>query len=54
MTENTTQNANVVVAHLRAWNPNAIEEAARNDLSLMKPGEVLVILRDAPAANGRR
>jgi cell division protein FtsB len=30
--------------------PNAIEEAARNDLSLLKPGEVLVILRDAPTA----
>jgi cell division protein FtsB len=26
--------------------PNAIEEAARRDLNLMKPGEVMVIVHD--------
>jgi NADH-quinone oxidoreductase subunit C len=26
VTENTTQDTNVVAAHVRAWNPNAIEE----------------------------
>jgi cell division protein FtsB len=34
--------------------PNAIEEAARRDLGLMKPGEVVVVVQDAPspAASG--
>lgn len=30
--------------------PDALEEAARRGLSLMKPGETLVIVRPAPAA----
>jgi cell division protein FtsB len=29
--------------------PNAIEEAARRDLGLMKPGEVVVVVHDANA-----
>jgi cell division protein FtsB len=29
--------------------PAALEEAARRDLSLTRPGEVLVIVKDAPA-----
>lgn len=35
--------------------PNAIEEAARRDLGLMKPGEVVVVVHDAnsPARSGR-
>lgn len=33
--------------------PNAIEEAARRDLGLLKPGEVLVVVRDAAPASRR-
>ena len=32
--------------------PAAIEELARDELELMKDGELLIILRDAPASNG--
>ena len=34
--------------------PAAIEELARDELELMKDGELLIILRDAPAAGGPR
>lgn len=30
-------------------NPKALEEAARRELNMMKPGETVVILKDAPA-----
>ncbi len=35
--------------------PNAIEEAARGNLGLMKPGEILVVVHDAnsPSRSGR-
>jgi len=35
--------------------PNAIEEAARRDLGLMKPGEIVVVVHDAnaPSRAGR-
>jgi cell division protein FtsB len=33
--------------------PNAIEEAARRDLGLLKPGEVFVVVREAAPATRR-
>jgi cell division protein FtsB len=33
--------------------PSAIEEVARRDLGLVRPGETLVILKDATPANAR-
>jgi NADH-quinone oxidoreductase subunit C len=43
VTENTSQNANVVVEHLRAWNPNAIEEVIefRGETTIVLPRKVL-------------
>ncbi|MGA2099025.1 MAG: NADH-quinone oxidoreductase subunit C [Candidatus Acidiferrum sp.] len=43
MTENTSQNANVVVEHLRAWNPNAIEEVMefRGETTIVLPRKIL-------------
>ncbi|MGB2673053.1 MAG: NADH-quinone oxidoreductase subunit C [Candidatus Acidiferrum sp.] len=43
MTENTSQNASVVVEHLRAWNPNAIEEVIefRGETTIVLPRKVL-------------
>ena len=43
MTENTSQNANVVVEHLRAWNPNAIEEVIefRGETTIVLPRKIL-------------
>lgn len=34
--------------------PSAIEERARKDLNLVRPGEKLIIIRDVPAPNGAR
>jgi cell division protein FtsB len=33
--------------------PSAIEELARRDLGLIKPGEKLFIVKDVPTPNGR-
>jgi cell division protein FtsB len=33
--------------------PNAIEEAARGNLGLMKPGEILVVVHDEPSPTRR-
>ena len=33
--------------------PTAIEELARRDLGLIKPGEKLFIVKDVPTPNGR-
>jgi NADH-quinone oxidoreductase subunit C len=43
VTENTSQKANVVVEHLRAWNPNAIEEVIefRGETTLVLPRKIL-------------
>jgi NADH-quinone oxidoreductase subunit C len=43
VTENTSQNANVVVEHLRAWNPNAIEEVIefRGETTIVLPRKIL-------------
>ena len=43
MTENTSQQANVVVEQLRAWNPNAIEEVIefRGETTLVLPRKIL-------------
>ena len=43
MTENTSQNADVVVQHLRAWNPNAIEEVVefRGETTIVLPRKIL-------------
>lgn len=43
MTENTSQSANVVVEHLRAWNPNAIEEVIefRGETTVVLPRKIL-------------
>jgi NADH-quinone oxidoreductase subunit C len=43
VTENTSQNANVVVEHLRAWNPNAIEEVMefRGETTIVLPRKIL-------------
>ena len=43
MTENTSQRANVVAEHLRAWNPNAIEEIIefRGETTLVLPRKIL-------------
>lgn len=43
MTENTSQSANVVVEHLRAWNPNAIEEVIelRGETTIVLPRKIL-------------
>lgn len=43
MTENTSQSANVVVEHLRAWNPNAIEEVMEfhGETTLVLPRKIL-------------
>jgi cell division protein FtsB len=52
----TLQNDNLRLAEeasrLRT-DPNAVEEAARRDLGLLKPGEVLVVVRDSASATGR-
>ena len=36
-----------------AGDPEALEEIARKDLGLIKPGEKLFIIRDAPPADQR-
>lgn len=36
--------------HQLRTNPKALEEAARRELNMMKPGETVVILKDAPPA----
>lgn len=43
MTENSSQSASVVVEHLRAWNPNAIEEVIefRGEMTLVLPRKIL-------------
>ena len=43
MTENTSQRAGVVAEHLRAWNPNAIEEIIefRGETTLVLPRKIL-------------
>jgi NADH-quinone oxidoreductase subunit C len=43
VTENTSQRANVVAEHLRAWNPNAIEEIIefRGETTLVLPRKIL-------------
>lgn len=43
MTENNSQSANVVVEHLRAWNPNAIEEVNefRGETTIVLPRKIL-------------
>ena len=43
MTENTSQRASVVAEHLRAWNPNAIEEIIefRGETTLVLPRKIL-------------
>jgi NADH-quinone oxidoreductase subunit C len=43
VTENTSQSANVVVEHLRAWNPNAIEEVIefRGETTIVLPRKIL-------------
>ena len=52
--ENALQKAKVQNAHLREEarrlreDPSAIEEVARRELGLIKPGEKLFIIRDAP------
>jgi cell division protein FtsB len=34
--------------HELRTNPKALEEAARRELNMMKPGETVIILKDAP------
>jgi cell division protein FtsB len=49
------QNENLLLAeeaNRLKHDSNAIEEAARRDLSLMKPGEIMVVVRDAPSSSG--
>lgn len=43
MTENSSEKANVVAQHLRAWNPNAIEEVIefRGETTLVLPRKIL-------------
>jgi NADH-quinone oxidoreductase subunit C len=43
VTENTSQQANVVVEQLRAWNPNAIEEVIefRGETTIVLPRKIL-------------
>ena len=43
MTESTSQNANIVVQRLRAWNPNAIEEVIefRGETTIVLPRKIL-------------
>jgi len=36
--------------HQIRTNPKALEEAARRELNMMKPGETVIILKDAPPA----
>jgi NADH-quinone oxidoreductase subunit C len=43
VTESTSQNANIVVQRLRAWNPNAIEEVIefRGETTIVLPRKIL-------------
>jgi NADH-quinone oxidoreductase subunit C len=43
VTENTSQNANVVVEHLRSWNPKAVAEVIefRGETTIVVPRELL-------------
>jgi NADH-quinone oxidoreductase subunit C len=43
VTDNASQNANVVVEHLRAWNPQAAAEVIefRGETTIVVPGELL-------------
>jgi len=36
--------------HQIRTNPKALEEAARRELNMMKPGETVIILKDTPPA----